>query len=121
MVIKKMGHKIFCVNLVASVCSETNEVLGYVIGNRSAKQMLKDIEIEQYCTDNWAVFDEVLAREKHQVGKQLTRHIERVNNALRARNRRFVRKTTCFSKKDKYHKVAIKIMFQQWNYDYHTF
>ncbi|WP_448528916.1 IS1 family transposase [Raineya sp.] len=36
---------------------ETNEVLGYVIGNRSAKtikkllQMLKDIEIDQYCTE----------------------------------------------------------------------
>ncbi|GIV44191.1 MAG: hypothetical protein KatS3mg035_1314 [Bacteroidia bacterium] len=38
--------------------------------------MLKDIEIEQYCTDNWAAFDEVLVREKHHVGKQLTRHID---------------------------------------------
>jgi IS1 family transposase len=106
---------------------ETNEVLGYVIGNRSAKtikkllQMLKDIEIEQYCTDHWSAFAEVLAGQNHQVGKHLTRHIEGVNNALRARNRRLVRKTTCFSKKDKYHEAAIKIMFQQWNYDYHTF
>ncbi|GIV43639.1 MAG: hypothetical protein KatS3mg035_0762 [Bacteroidia bacterium] len=64
---------------------------GYVIGNCSAKtikkllQMLKDIEIEQYCTDNWAAFAEVLARENHQVGKQLTRHFEGVNNALRAK------------------------------------
>jgi insertion element IS1 protein InsB len=102
-------------------------VVSSVIGNRSAKtikkllQMLKDIEIEQYCANNWAAFADVLAGQNHQVGKHLTCHIEGVNNALGVRNRRFVRKTTCFSKKDKYHEAAIKIMFQQWNYDYHTF
>jgi hypothetical protein len=32
-----------------------------------------------------------------------------------------VRKTTCFSKKDENHEAAIKIMFQQRNYAYHTF
>jgi IS1 family transposase len=34
---------------------------------------------------------------------------ERLNNSLRVRNRRFVRKTCCFSKKDPYHEAAIKI------------
>nr|WP_207764445.1 IS1 family transposase [Raineya orbicola] len=85
------------------------------------KNYCKCLKIEQYCTDHWSAFAEVLAGQNHQVGKHLTRHIKGVNNALRARNRRLVRKTTCFSKKDKYHEAAIKIMFQQWNYDYHTF
>ena len=83
--------------------------------------MLKNIQIDQYCTDSWSAFAKVLAAENHQVGKHLTRPIEGVNNALRARNRRLVRKTTCFSKKDKYHEAAIKIMFRQRNYAYHTF
>jgi insertion element IS1 protein InsB len=42
----------------------------------------------------------------------LTRQVEGINASLRARNRRFVRQTTCFSKKDKYHAASIKIMFQ---------
>jgi insertion element IS1 protein InsB len=57
----------------------------------------------------------------HQVGKHPSRHIESVNTSLRARNRRFVRRTTCFSKKGRYHEAAIKIIIQQRNYAYHTF
>jgi insertion element IS1 protein InsB len=102
-------------------------VLAYVVGNRSVKtveklsQKLQNIPIETYYTDDWVAFTKVFAKENHQVGKHLTRAIEGVNNALRVRNRRFVRKTSCFSKKDKYHEAAIKIMFQQPNYAYHTF
>jgi IS1 family transposase len=106
---------------------ETDEVLAYVVGSRGIKtvkklyQLLKNLTIDEYCTDNWAAFARVFSEENHQIGKHLTRHIEGVNNSLRARNRRFVRKTCCFSKKDSYHEAAIKIMFQQRNYAYHTF
>jgi IS1 family transposase/transposase-like protein len=113
--------------LIYAYCPETKEVLGYVIGDRSIKtvkklyQLLKPLQIDTYCTDNWKAFKRVFRHENHQIGKHLTRQIEGVNASLRARNRRFVRQTTCFSKKDKYHAAAIKIMFQQQNYAYHTF
>jgi hypothetical protein len=45
-------------------------------------------------------------------GKYLTRQIEGVNAPQRARNRCFVRQTSCLSKKDNYHAAAIKIIFQ---------
>ena len=83
--------------------------------------MLKKLKIDEICTDAWKAFANVFAQENHQVGKHLTREIEGVNNSLRARNRRFVRKTTCFSKKKDNHDAAIAIMMQQRNYSYHTF
>ncbi|GAB4345198.1 MAG: IS1 family transposase [Flammeovirgaceae bacterium] len=113
--------------LIYAYVPETDEVLGYVIGNRSAKtvrklyEMLKNLRIDEYGTDNWSAFEEVFAEGNHQVGKRFTCAIEGVNNALRARNRCLLRKTTCFSKKDKYNEAIIKIMFCQPNYDYHTF
>lgn len=113
--------------LIYAYAPETDEVLGYVIGNRGIKtvkklyNLLKNIQIDEFCTDNWAAFANVFAGENHQIGKHLTQNIEGGNSSLRARNRRFVRKTTCFSKKDVYHEAAIKIMFQQRNYAYHTF
>jgi len=77
----------------------------------------KSVQIEEFWSNNLAAFAAVLSGQNHQVGKDLTRHIERQNNAIRVRNTRFARKIICFSKKDKYHEAAIKVMFQQRNYD----
>ena len=113
--------------LIYAYAPETKEILGYVIGSRGIKtvrklyQLLKNIKIEQYCTDDWKAFKNVFRNENHQIGKHLTKDIEGVNTSLRARNRRFVRQTTYFSKKEIYHEAAIKIMIQQRNYQYHTF
>ena len=113
--------------LIYAYAPETKEVLAYVIGRRDIKTVkklyakLKELEIDEYCTDNWRAFVSVFADENHKIGKEFTRDIEGVNNSLRVRNRRFVRRTTCFSKEDKYHEAAIKIMFHQRNYAYHTF
>lgn len=113
--------------LIYAYAPETDEVLGFVIGRRDIKtvkklyKMLENLEIDEYCTDDWATFAHVFRDKNHSIGKHLTRAIEGVNTSLRARNRRFVRKTTCFSKKDQYHEAAIKILFQQRNYAYHTF
>jgi insertion element IS1 protein InsB len=42
-------------------------------------------------------------------------NIEGVNTSLRARNRRWVRKTTCFSKKEENHQASIVAMFLHSN------
>jgi len=113
--------------LIYAYAPETGEVLAHVIGKRDTAtvkklyQLLKNIKIDEFCTDQWKAFAHVFKKENHRVGKDLTRHIEGVNNGLRAGNRRFVGKSTCFSKKDENHEAAIKIMFQQRNYAYHTF
>jgi insertion element IS1 protein InsB len=42
-------------------------------------------------------------------------NIEEVNTSLRARNRHWVRKTTCFSKKEENHQASIVAMFLHSN------
>lgn len=113
--------------LVYAYAPETDEVIGYVVGKRDKKTMkkllalLRGISMDVVCTDNWETFVSELKEYRHLIGKQFTKAIEGVNTSLRARNRRFVRKTTCFSKKAEYHDASIAIMFQQRNYAYHTF
>ncbi|PSR54105.1 hypothetical protein AHMF7605_11545 [Adhaeribacter arboris] len=52
---------------------------------------------------------------KHTIGKAYTKNIEGVNTCIRARNRRFVRKTTCFSKKKENHLASLNLMFDYRN------
>lgn len=113
--------------IIYAYCSETREVLGYVMGKRDAKttkklyKQLKKLTIKTYYFDNWSTFKNVFAKENCVIGKQGTKHIEGVNNSFRHRNRRFVRQTTCFSKKEENHRAAFAIIIQQHNYAYHTF
>lgn len=116
--------------LLYAYSPETDEILAYACGSRSAKTLkellkkLKAVEIEEYCTDDWKAFKKVLPAEKHIIGKAYTKNIEGVNTSIRARNRRFVRKTTCFSKKKENHLAALNIMFNYRNKQkakHHTF
>ena len=98
-------------------CPETKEILGDVIGSRGVKtgrklaKNLQCLTINEYCTDNWVAFRQVFGVQNHRIGKKFTQAIEGVNTSLRAKNRRLVRKTTCFSKKEEYHQAAIVAMF----------
>ncbi len=107
--------------LIYAYCPQTDEILAYSCGSRSAKTVqqllnqLKAVEIQEYCTDHWKAFTKVLPPEKHKIGKAYTKQIEGVNTCIRARNRRLVRKTTCFSKKKDNHLAALNIMFNYRN------
>jgi len=107
--------------LIYAYSPDYDEILGYECGARSAKTVerllgkLKEVEIDEYCTDSWKAFAKVLPAEKHRVGKEHTKNIEGVNTCLRARNRRLVRKTTCFSKKKENHLASINLMFSHRN------
>ena len=116
--------------LLYAYSPETDEILAYSCGSRSAKTVrqllrkLEAIEIDEYCTDHWKAFSKVLPEQKHKIGKAYTKNIEGVNTSLRARNRRLVRKTTCFSKKKENHLAALNIMFNYRNKQktkHHTF
>ena len=101
---------------------ETDEVLAWSWGNRSqhtvAKlyKQLQALEIGWFCTDDWPAFTRVLPKERHLIGKAYTRNIEGVNLCLRTRNRRLVRKTACFSKKEQNHYNAMKLIFYYRNH-----
>ena len=116
--------------LLYAYSPETDEILAYSCGSRSAKTVqqllrkLKAVEVDEFCTDHWKAFTKVLPPDKHTIGKAYTKHIEGVNTAIRARNRRFVRKTTCFSKKKENHLAALNLMFNYRNKhkaNHHTF
>jgi len=116
--------------LLYAYSSEADEILAYSCGTRSAKTVkellkkLKNVDIDEYCTDHWKAFTKVLPPEKHKIGKEYTKNIEGVNTCIRARNRRFARKTTCFSKKKENHDAALNIMFNYRNKhkaNHHTF
>lgn len=104
-----------------------DEIVAYVTGDRSARTVerlfrkLSGVEIGEYCTDEWQAFQKVLPAGKHRVGKEYTKHIEGVNTSFRARNRRLVRQTTCFSKDIKNHLSAINLMINHRNQTHHTF
>lgn len=108
--------------LLYAYAPETDEILAWSWSQRSAKTVknlyaqLKELEVETFCTDDWKAFAKVLPAEKHQVGKAYTKHIEGVNLCLRTRNRRVVRKTACFSKKQINHDNAMKLIIYYRNY-----
>jgi insertion element IS1 protein InsB len=111
--------------LIYAYAPEADEILAWQWGDRSMEtvellyKQLDELQIELFCTDDWKAFSAVLPAEKHLIGKAGTKHIEGVNTSLRARNRRLVRRTTCFSKKLRNHQLQMKLIL--YNRNYHTF
>jgi insertion element IS1 protein InsB len=108
--------------LIYAYAKESDEIVAYSWGKRSAKTVkalyaqLKDVQIDTFCSDDWKAFSKVLPADKHKIGKAYTQHIEGVNLCLRTRNRRIVRKTACFSKKQTNHDNAMKLVIYYRNH-----
>lgn len=103
---------------------QTREIIGCHIGDRSeasARALWQSLpqRYRQYAriyTDHWEAYACVLPSKRHfAVDKDsgLTSHIERLNNTLRQRISRLVRRTLSFSKKLENHIGAI------WNFIHH--
>ena len=102
----------------------TREIVGCYIGDRSRNSAVALWEsmpgVYRLCaviyTDYWEAYTTVLPSKRHcAVGKEsgLTSYVERLNNTLRQRVSRLVRKTLSFSKKLDNHIGAI------WNFIHH--
>jgi len=97
-------------------------VVAYHIGGRgmeAAKKfwgkipgILKGCRFE---TDDWEAYRSIIPSKQHKVGKDLTFYIEGFNATIRARVSRLVRRSLSFSKKDKWHNLAIGWFFWQFN------
>ena len=101
-------------------------VVGYHIGGRdeegawglfySIPKSLREKAL--VFTDDFPSYKQVFQKgQLQQEGKKNTRYIERLNNTLRQRCSRLVRKTLSFSKKWENHYYAIKYFLVQYNYE----
>lgn len=106
--------------------AETREIISLVVGDRSSDtaQKLWDSlpSVYRQCavinTDFWDAYNVVLPSKRHiAVGKESgkTSYIERLNNTLRQRISRLVRKTLSFSKKWSNHIGAIWLFVHHYN------
>jgi insertion element IS1 protein InsB len=106
--------------------ADTREIIGCHIGDRSRAsalalwQSLPPVyrQCAQVYTDYWDAYETVIPSQRHcAVGKEsgLTSYIERLNNTLRQRVARLVRKTLSFSKKLENHIGAIWMFIHEYN------
>jgi len=100
----------------------TGQILAYVFGTREdeafleLKALLKPFGITRFYTDGWGAYRRHLDPDKHTVGKQHTQKIERKHTTLRARIKRLVRKTICFSKSIQMHDLVIGLFINRYAY-----
>lgn len=108
-----------------AISRKTRQVVGWAVGGRGRdtfKRLLRKIPDEylrlQSYSDHWKAYDMLVAKGNHlKTGKEegQTCHIERWNCTLRQRMSRFVRKSLAFSKKDKFHLMALKLFIWFYN------
>ena len=109
-----------------AIDANTREVIGCHIGDRSrasARALWQSLpSVYRQCavvyTDYWEAYETVIPSKRHRaVGKDsgLTSYIERLNNTLRQRVSRLVRKTLSFSKKLENHIGAIWNFIHEYN------
>jgi len=105
---------------------KTREIVGCYIGDRSrasAKKLWASLPaVYRQCavayTDFWVSYEKVIPCKRHRaVGKETgqTNHIERLNNTLRQRISRLVRKSLSFSKNVENHIGAIWYFIHDYN------
>jgi len=105
---------------------ETREVVGLHVGGRGREDAMKLWHslpaVCRQCaviyTDFWQAYQQVFPSKRHRaVGKESggTNHIERLNNTLRQRISRLVRKTLSFSKNIDNHIGAIWFFIHHYN------
>ena len=100
----------------------TGQVLAYVFGTREdhvfleLQALLEPFGIIRFYTDGWGAYDRHIDHDKHTVGKQYTQKIERKHTTLRARIKRLVRKTICFSRSIQMHDLVIGLFINRFAY-----
>lgn len=103
----------------------TRQVTAFHIGGRGridAKELWRRIpsaikEHGFFYSDHWDTYKGVFPKQRHLSSKQKrnTNHLERLNNAIRKRVSRLVRKSLSFSKILENHISAIKYFFCHYN------
>jgi insertion element IS1 protein InsB len=99
---------------------QTGMVLAYVFGRRQdeiflkLKALLAPFGLRYYYTDKWGAYTRHLDPEQHTVSKRGTQKIERKHLTLRARIKRLMRQTICFSKSTQMHDIVIGLFVNRY-------
>lgn len=70
---------------------------------------LADCQVTRYHTDNWQSYKKFLPMQKHKLGKEGTRNIERHSLNFRTHVKRLQRRTICYSKLPAMHDAVLKL------------
>jgi len=99
---------------------QTGKVLAYVFGRRQdqvflrLKALLEPFGLTRFYTDHWGAYTRHLDPDVHSPGKRNTQKIERQHLTLRARIKRLVRKTICFSKTIQMHDIVLGLFVNRY-------
>jgi insertion element IS1 protein InsB len=100
----------------------TGKILAYVFGRRQdavflqLKALLEPFGITRYYTDGWGAYERHVEPDQHTVGKENTQKIESKHTTLRARIKRLVRRTICFSKTERMHDLVIGLFINRYEF-----
>ena len=103
-----------------TVDHETGVVLAYTFGTRKHKYLkvllalLKPFNITKVHSDNNFAYSNNIPEEMLEIGKQNTQNIERKHLTLRTRIKRLARKTICFSKSERLHRIVIGLFINNF-------
>jgi len=104
---------------------QSKQITSFFIGDgsmESCKRLWRKLPYSylrcQSFSDFWKSYNCLPTQTHTKVGKEtgLTNHVERLNNTIRQRFSRFVRKTLSFSKKE----YILNLHFKLWAFQYNT-
>ena len=78
--------------------------------------LISNIPISKYYTDDWGAYLRLLPCDKHIVGKDETWKIERKNLNFRTHLKRLNRRTICYSKNEQIHDNVIGMYIDRYYY-----
>jgi insertion element IS1 protein InsB len=108
---------------------ETGAVVAYVLGTRGEETLWQlwtllsemNIEVTEVYSDNNFAYHNVVPFNILAVGKKNTQKIERKHLTFRTRLKRLTRKTICYSKSIKMHKILIGLLINYLEYGVQLF
>jgi insertion element IS1 protein InsB len=80
-----------------------------------------NIEIAAICADNNFAYRDIISADILQTGKRSTQKIERKHLTFRTRLKRLARKTICYSKSLKMHKIMVAMLINHLEFGFQLY
>ena len=100
----------------------TGKVVAYVFGRRKddvflkRQKLLEPFGITTFYMEGWGAYERHIDAEKHHVGQGNTQKIESKYINLRARIKRLVHRTICFSKTEQMYDLGIGLFINRYEF-----
>ncbi len=112
-----------------AIDDETGVVIAYVLGTRKEEmlwelwEMLSELNIEfiEVYSDNNFAYHNIIPANILVIGKKNTQKIERKHLTFRTRLKRLSRKTICYSKSLKMHKILVGLLINYLEFNIKLF